>query len=153
MVSRSGQIVSPCMMRSSPTLTTAVSSLRIDDIAKGAKQSSRADAAAENGYHPRDLRGAWVSSSAVSTSRRRLARHTGVRDLSFARWRGRRESPSTATLGEVRPWASVSKMAVAMAFGVEFDWDLHAYDGDGRTSRSKLRESSFALERPRTRRR
>ncbi len=27
----------------------------------------------------------------------------------------------------VRPWASVSKMAVAMAFGVEMDWGLHAY--------------------------
>jgi CubicO group peptidase (beta-lactamase class C family) len=31
-------------------------------------------------------------------------------------------------LGEVRPWASVSKMAVAMAFGVEVDWAMHAYD-------------------------
>lgn len=30
-------------------------------------------------------------------------------------------------LDEIRPWASVSKMAVAMAFGVEIDWDLHAY--------------------------
>ncbi|HWD95211.1 MAG TPA: serine hydrolase domain-containing protein [Acidimicrobiales bacterium] len=27
----------------------------------------------------------------------------------------------------VRPWASVSKMAVAMAFGVEMDWELHTY--------------------------
>jgi CubicO group peptidase (beta-lactamase class C family) len=27
-----------------------------------------------------------------------------------------------------RPWASVSKMAVAMAFGVEIDWDLHQFD-------------------------
>ncbi|MGA7834307.1 MAG: serine hydrolase domain-containing protein [Acidimicrobiales bacterium] len=27
----------------------------------------------------------------------------------------------------VRPWASVSKMAVAMAFGIEMDWGLHAY--------------------------
>ncbi len=26
-----------------------------------------------------------------------------------------------------RAWASVSKMAVAMAFGVEFDWGLHRY--------------------------
>jgi CubicO group peptidase (beta-lactamase class C family) len=31
-------------------------------------------------------------------------------------------------LNEVRPWASVSKMTVAMAFGVEVDWDLHSYD-------------------------
>jgi hypothetical protein len=30
-------------------------------------------------------------------------------------------------LDEARPWASVSKMAVAMAFGVENDWDAHAY--------------------------
>jgi CubicO group peptidase (beta-lactamase class C family) len=28
----------------------------------------------------------------------------------------------------VRPWASVTKMAVALAVGVEVDWDLHAYD-------------------------
>ena len=31
-------------------------------------------------------------------------------------------------LDEVRPWASVSKMTVAMAFGVEVDWELHSYD-------------------------
>jgi CubicO group peptidase (beta-lactamase class C family) len=31
-------------------------------------------------------------------------------------------------LDEVRPWASVSKMAVALAFGVEVDWNMHAYD-------------------------
>jgi CubicO group peptidase (beta-lactamase class C family) len=30
-------------------------------------------------------------------------------------------------VSSVRPWASVSKMAVAMAFGVEMDWGLHAY--------------------------
>jgi len=30
-------------------------------------------------------------------------------------------------LEEVRAWASVSKMAVAMAFGVEIDWDMHSY--------------------------
>lgn len=30
-------------------------------------------------------------------------------------------------LDEVRDWASVSKLAVAMAFGVEMDWDLHSY--------------------------
>lgn len=29
-------------------------------------------------------------------------------------------------LDEVRPWASVSKMAVSLAFAVEFDWELHA---------------------------
>ncbi|MHB8379910.1 MAG: serine hydrolase [Acidimicrobiales bacterium] len=28
---------------------------------------------------------------------------------------------------EVRPWASVSKMAVALAFGVEVDWGFHSY--------------------------
>jgi len=31
-------------------------------------------------------------------------------------------------LADVRPWASVSKMAVAMAFGVEIDWELHSPD-------------------------
>ena len=30
-------------------------------------------------------------------------------------------------LKDVRAWASVSKMAVAMAFGVESDWDMHQY--------------------------
>jgi CubicO group peptidase (beta-lactamase class C family) len=30
-------------------------------------------------------------------------------------------------LDAVRPWASVSKMAVALAFGVESDWQLHDY--------------------------
>ncbi|HEY5437457.1 MAG TPA: serine hydrolase domain-containing protein [Acidimicrobiales bacterium] len=28
----------------------------------------------------------------------------------------------------VRPWASISKMVVAMAFGVESDWDLHSFE-------------------------
>jgi CubicO group peptidase (beta-lactamase class C family) len=31
-------------------------------------------------------------------------------------------------LDEVRPWASVSKMVVSLAFGVESDWELHRYD-------------------------
>jgi CubicO group peptidase (beta-lactamase class C family) len=31
-------------------------------------------------------------------------------------------------LDEVRPWASVSKMTVAMAFGIEVDWDMHSYN-------------------------
>jgi CubicO group peptidase (beta-lactamase class C family) len=30
-------------------------------------------------------------------------------------------------LSAVRAWASVSKMAVALAFGVEVDWDLHQF--------------------------
>lgn len=30
-------------------------------------------------------------------------------------------------LDDVRPWASVSKMAVALAMGVENDWDLHKF--------------------------
>jgi CubicO group peptidase (beta-lactamase class C family) len=30
-------------------------------------------------------------------------------------------------LDAVRPWASISKLVVAMAFGVEMDWDLHSY--------------------------
>ncbi|MGB8197678.1 MAG: serine hydrolase domain-containing protein [Acidimicrobiales bacterium] len=31
-------------------------------------------------------------------------------------------------LDEVRPWASISKMAVALAFGVESDWELDSYN-------------------------
>jgi CubicO group peptidase (beta-lactamase class C family) len=30
-------------------------------------------------------------------------------------------------LDEVRDWASISKLVVSMAFGVEMDWDLHSY--------------------------
>ena len=30
-------------------------------------------------------------------------------------------------LDDVRDWASISKLAVSMAFGVEMDWDLHSY--------------------------
>jgi CubicO group peptidase (beta-lactamase class C family) len=35
---------------------------------------------------------------------------------------------SGGDLEQVRPWASVSKLAVALAFGVEVDWDLHSYE-------------------------
>jgi CubicO group peptidase (beta-lactamase class C family) len=31
-------------------------------------------------------------------------------------------------LEEARPWASVSKMVVSLAFGIESDWDLHRFD-------------------------
>lgn len=31
-------------------------------------------------------------------------------------------------LDEVRPWASISKMAVSLAFGVESDWELNRFD-------------------------
>jgi CubicO group peptidase (beta-lactamase class C family) len=34
---------------------------------------------------------------------------------------------AAGALVEPRPWASVSKMAVALAFGVEIDWGLHDY--------------------------
>jgi len=34
---------------------------------------------------------------------------------------------SVGDLAEVRPWASVSKMAVALAFGVEVDWEYHKF--------------------------
>jgi CubicO group peptidase (beta-lactamase class C family) len=34
----------------------------------------------------------------------------------------------TGDLHDVRAWASVSKMAVALAFGVEVDWELHKFD-------------------------
>ena len=35
---------------------------------------------------------------------------------------------SAGDLGARRAWASVSKMAVALAFGVEVDWELHRLD-------------------------
>lgn len=34
----------------------------------------------------------------------------------------------TGDLTAVRPWASISKMVVALAFGVEVDWNLHYFD-------------------------
>jgi CubicO group peptidase (beta-lactamase class C family) len=41
-------------------------------------------------------------------------------------------------LDEVRPWASVSKMAVALAFGIESDWELHQFDEPAGPSGSTL---------------
>lgn len=98
----------------------------IDDIAEGTKQASSADAAAENGYHPRDLRGAWVTSSAVSTLD---GDWRGSLAYIIFRLRGGavERAAEYGDISAVRPWASVSKMAVAMAFGVEMDWGLHAY--------------------------
>jgi CubicO group peptidase (beta-lactamase class C family) len=98
----------------------------IDDFAEGAQQARRAYPSTENGYHPRNLRWPWITSSVVSTL--------------DSDWRGslaytvvRLRNGVVERVGEygdvsaVRPWASVSKMAVAMAFGVEMDWGLHAY--------------------------
>lgn len=53
---------------------------------------------------------------------------------------------SEGDLGEVRPWASVSKMAVSMAFGVEVDWQFHAitetFGPNGATLSNLLSHSS-----------
>jgi CubicO group peptidase (beta-lactamase class C family) len=99
---------------------------RIDDIAEGAQKARRADPSTENGYHPRNLRWPWITSSVVSTLdddwRGSLA-FTVVRVRHGAVERIREYGDVSA----VRPWASVSKMAVAMAFGVEMDWGLHSY--------------------------
>jgi CubicO group peptidase (beta-lactamase class C family) len=100
--------------------------VRVDDITKGAEQASGTNATTENGNHSRDLRGAWVTSSAVSTLdsdwRGSLAY------LIFRLRNGAIERVAEyGDVSAVRPWASVSKMAVAMAFGVEMDWGLHAY--------------------------
>lgn len=48
----------------------------------------------------------------------------------------------------VRPWASVTKMAVALAVGVEVDWDLHAYEevvGPGGATLAHLLSHSSGL--------
>lgn len=98
----------------------------IDDVTECAKESGSTNASAKNGNHLKNTRGAWITSSAVSALE--------------GQWRG---SPAyvifrlrngaiervveSGDLSAVRPWASVSKMAVAMAFGVEMDWGLHAY--------------------------
>jgi CubicO group peptidase (beta-lactamase class C family) len=61
-----------------------------------------------------DLDGAWPGSPAYVVLRLHEGAVTRVREH--------------GDLDEVRPWASVSKMAVAMAFGVEVDWEMHSYD-------------------------
>ena len=100
--------------------------MRIHRKVQRTQESSGAHATTENGYHPQNLRGAWLTSSVVSTS------------LSVPGWPGspayavfRLDGGSTkvivteGALDEVRPWASVSKMAVSLAFAVEVDWGLH----------------------------
>ena len=90
------------------------------------QESCRANATTENGYHFKNLRGAWVSSSVVSTT----PLPTGwPGESSYAIFRLRNGSLEIVNQGgdqrAVRPWASVSKMAVAMAFAVEIDWGMH----------------------------
>ncbi len=98
----------------------------IDDIAEGTQQARCAHAPTENGYHPRNLRWPWITSSAVSTL------DSGWRgSLAYIVVRLRGGSVERVCehgdVSAVRPWASVSKMAVALAFGVEMDWGLHDY--------------------------
>lgn len=48
----------------------------------------------------------------------------------------------------VRPWASVTKMTVALAMGVEVDWEAHRYDervGNGGTTLAHLLSHSSGL--------
>ena len=59
-------MVSPCSTRSSPTLTMAVRSRGSMHVAQRTQQSRGADAAAQYGDHLRNLRGASVTSIAVS---------------------------------------------------------------------------------------
>jgi hypothetical protein len=56
---------------------------------------------------------AWPGSLAYVVLRRNGGRVERVREV--------------GDVAAVRPWASISKMAVALAFGVEMDWELHAY--------------------------
>jgi CubicO group peptidase (beta-lactamase class C family) len=60
-----------------------------------------------------DLDEAWAGSLAYVVLRLDGGRVERVREV--------------GDLDAVRPWASISKMAVALAFGVELDWSLHAY--------------------------
>ena len=39
-----------------------------------------------------------------------------------------RRVAESGDLDEVRPWASISKMVVSLAFGVETDWELQRFD-------------------------
>jgi CubicO group peptidase (beta-lactamase class C family) len=39
-----------------------------------------------------------------------------------------RRVAESGDLDEVRPWASVSKVVVSLAFGVEVDWELHRFE-------------------------
>src|ERR1700728_4075803 len=120
MVSRSGQMVSPCRMRSSPTFTTAVTSE--GSAPSLSARSSRAaptpplrtvitsETLEGRGYHrvvSNDADSSWPGS--YSSIVLRLDGGT-VRRIA-----------ENGDLDEVRPWASVSKMTVAMGFGVGVD--------------------------------
>jgi CubicO group peptidase (beta-lactamase class C family) len=96
-------------------------------VTERCKKSCRTNATAENRYHLRNLRGAWVLSSIVSNNSL-VGEWPGTPSVVLFRLNDGVESRvvEAGDLEAVRPWASVSKMAVSLAFAVEFDWELHA---------------------------
>ena len=107
----------------------------IERIAERAQQARRAHTAAENRYHLRDSRGASVSSSAVSTNSL-LDGWPGTPSVVLVSLEGGvvRRIAEAGDLDAVRPWASVSKMVVSLAFGVESDWEEQRFDRARRAS-------------------
>src|SRR3984957_20913996 len=118
-------MVSPFNTRSSPTLTTAVNS-----CGSTSSLSARSRRAA-----PTPPERTVITSETLEA--RRYHRVVSTLDDD---WPGspayvvlRMNGGSVERVAEhgdleaVRPWASISKLVLAMAFGVEMDWDLHSY--------------------------
>lgn len=92
------------------------------------KESCGTYATAENTDHPRNLRGAWVTSNIVSDNSLVDGWPVGSSAVVFRLEGGLLETRASAgDLDEVRAWASVSKMVVSLACGVEVDWGLHSF--------------------------
>jgi len=73
--------------------------------------------------------GAWVSSSVVSTHSL-LDGWPGTPSMVLLSLEGGvvTRVAEAGDLDEVRAWASISKMVVSLAFGVESDWELQRFD-------------------------
>jgi len=73
--------------------------------------------------------GAWVSSSVVSTNSL-LDGWPGTPSMVLLSLEGGvvTRVAEAGDLDEVRAWASISKMVVSLAFGVESDWELQRFD-------------------------
>ena len=99
----------------------------VDHRAQREEQSGGAHPAAEHRDHARDTRGASVASGSVSGD---LLDGWPAGSCAVGL---RLDAGAVEVLGEAgdlderREWASVSKLAVALAFGVEEDWGLHRF--------------------------
>lgn len=99
---------------------------RVHNEIERTNESRGTDAATENRYHPQNFRGAWITSNVVSTTSSVPGWPGDPSYVVFRLNEGMVDVIDAAgPLDEVRRWASVSKMAVSLAFAVEVDWGLH----------------------------